>query len=92
MTILGLAESFETLNRPDSTRPGLARPELSLTAYFSERIRNTEVKFCYNLHSSLQLVLLKFWINIIESLKYYLLFSNVAILVIFSSFFIITFD
>ena len=32
MTILGLAESFKTMNRPDPT-------ETLLTAYFSEKIK-----------------------------------------------------
>ena len=43
MTILGLAESFKTMNQPGSVRP--TRPWRSLAAYFSESIKDREVKF-----------------------------------------------
>ena len=38
MTILGLAESFKTMNQPNPT-------VTLLTAYFSESIEDTDVKF-----------------------------------------------
>ena len=54
MTILGLTESFETMNQPGPTRPWR-----SLTAYFLESLKDRDVKFWHNLHSSLQFVLSK---------------------------------
>ena len=38
--------------------------ERFLTAYFSESIKDRDVKFLHNLHSSLQFMLSKFGINI----------------------------
>ena len=64
MTILGLAESFKTIIRPDP-----ARTWRSLTAYFSESIKDREVKFVLNLHSNLEFVLSKFGIDIFDSLE-----------------------
>ena len=61
MTILGLAESFKTLNRPDP-----ARPWRFLTAYFSESIKDMDVKFWHNLHSSLKFVISKFEVDIFD--------------------------
>ena len=72
MTILGLAESFKTMNRPD--RNGL----------FLGRYKDRDMKFGHNLHSSLQFVLTKFRINIFNS-WITALFGNVSISVIFSS-------
>ena len=40
MTIFGLAELFKTMNLPD-----MARPYRSLKAYFSERVKDKNVKF-----------------------------------------------
>ena len=45
MTIFGSAESFKTTNRPD---PGPGRPgptESVFDAYFSESLRDRDVKF-----------------------------------------------
>ena len=61
ITILGLAESFKTMNRPDSKR--------SLTVYFSESIQDSEIKFWHNFYSSLQFVLFKFGILIFDNLE-----------------------
>ena len=43
MTILGLAESFKTLNRPCPT-------VTLLTAHFSESVKDKDVNFQHNLH------------------------------------------
>ena len=40
MAILGLAESYKTIYRPDPTRP-----QRSLTAHFSESIKDMDDKF-----------------------------------------------
>ena len=60
MTILGqLAESFKTVNRPDPTVTffdgGL---------FFSKSIKDRDLKFQHNLHSSLQFILIKLGIDI----------------------------
>ena len=47
LTMLGLAESFIAMNRPEPT-------VTVLTASFSEDIRDRDVKFWHNIHSSLQ--------------------------------------
>ena len=62
MTIFRLAESFKTMNRPARLWP-------SLTAHFSESIKDKDVKFYHNLYLSLWFVLLKFRINIFDSLE-----------------------
>ena len=65
--ILGLDKSFKTMNRPNSIRPGPARPWRSqLTVCFSESIEDRDVKFWHNLCSSLQFML---WIDIFDSLE-----------------------
>ena len=65
MTILGLAESFNTMKRPDSSRPDSAQPDRIVpTAYFMEIIKVRYVKFCHNLHPCFQFVLLKFGFDI----------------------------
>ena len=61
MTIFELAESFKTMNRPDSTQHDPTRP------YFLESIKYGDVKFQHHLYSSLQLILSKFGIDIFES-------------------------
>ena len=60
MTILGLAKSFKTMNRPGPTITLLG-------AFFSERIKDKDVKFLHNLYSSLQFMLSTFGINIFDS-------------------------
>ena len=66
MTIIGLAESVKAMNRSGPTRP-----QSSLMAYFSESIKDKcrNGKFWHNLHSILQFLLLKFGIDILDSLK-----------------------
>ena len=53
MIIIGLAESFN----------------LFFTAYFTENIKGTDVKFWNNFDSSLQFVLLKFGMDIFDGLE-----------------------
>ena len=62
MTILELAKSFETLNGPDRT-------VTLFDGLFSESITDRDVKILHNLHSSLQLVLSKFGIDIFYSFE-----------------------
>ena len=62
MTILGQAESFETINRPD--------PTVTLfDGFFLGKYKDTNVKFSYNLDSSLQFMLFKFKIYIFHILE-----------------------
>ena len=61
MTILGLAESFKTMNPAQSKR--------FLTAYFSKTMKDKNVKSWHSLHSSLEFMLSKFGINIFDSLE-----------------------
>ena len=76
MTIFGLAESFKTMNRSDTAWSHLWR---YLIAYFSESIRDWDVKFQHNYHSSLYFVLYKFGINIFDSLENIGFFGNVTV-------------
>ena len=69
MTILGLTESFKTMNQPDQSQPDPARLGRFLTAHFSESIKDRDVKFLHKLHSSLQFMLSNFWIDFFDSLK-----------------------
>ena len=62
MTILGLAESFKTMNPPEPT-------VTPLTTYFSESKKYRDEKFCHKLHSNLQFVLMNFGIDILASLQ-----------------------
>ena len=55
MAILGLAESFKTVNRAGPSWPDPVRPWRYLTAYFLESIKEMGVKFWHNLDLSLQL-------------------------------------
>ena len=59
----------------------------SRTSYFSETIRDRNVKFWRNLHLSLQFVLFKFWFDIYDNFGNYEFFRSE---VISSVFFIIT--
>ena len=61
---LGPAESFEMMNRAGPTRP-----YRSLTAYFSENIKDRITKFWYNLDPSLKNMLFKFGVYIFPSLE-----------------------
>ena len=54
MTILGLAESFEMMNRSGTD---LTQQKSSLTAYFSEDIEDGNVKFSTFIQICLQFVL-----------------------------------
>ena len=54
MTILGLTETFKTMNEFIRAWPGTAEPERSLTAYSSESIWDKDIKFWLNLHPSLK--------------------------------------
>ena len=45
------------------------RTRRSLTAYFSESIEDKNVQFSHNLYSSLQFALLKFGIDIFDSVE-----------------------
>ena len=59
------------------------RPDLdgSLMSYFSEIIKDRDVKFCQNLFSNLQFVVSKLKINIFANFnENYALFGNVTIL------------
>ena len=49
--------------------PNLARPWYSLTAYFSESMKDRDVKFGHNFDSGLTIMLLKFGIDIFDSLE-----------------------
>ena len=75
MTILRLAESFKTKNRPGpthATQPGpiLTDPTIMFfEAYFSKSIKDGGLKCRQNFHSSLLLVLSKSGINIFDSLE-----------------------
>ena len=62
MTILELAESFETMNLSHPTR---SDRDALLKAYFSESIKYREIKFRHNLYFKL----LKFGIDIFDSLQ-----------------------
>ena len=65
MTILGLFESFEMMNRS-----GQAQPWRSLTVYLSESIKGKNVKIyvkIFTQFSSLQFVPLKFGIDVFDS-------------------------
>ena len=66
----------------------MTRPSRFLTSYFFENIRDRNVKFWYNLHSRLLLVLSKFRFDIFDSLET-MRFSERNNFIIF---FIITFD
>ena len=61
------------------------------TADFLRNIKDRDVNFLHNLNSSLQSVLSKLGIYIFDCFET-LLFGNVAISAIVSSFFILTFD
>ena len=93
ITILGIAESFKRWARPAWPDPTLPNPtRLDRNAIWRLISRELgDVKFWHNLHTSHQFVLLKFWIDIFDSLET-VLFGNEALSVIFRSFFIITFD
>ena len=67
MIILGLAELFETMDRPDSARPD--RRSHSLISYFSESIEDKELKFLHNFDFRHQIDLSKFGMDIFESLE-----------------------
>ena len=60
MTIIGLAESFKTMNWISPARRIPAQPWRSLTAHLSESIKDKDENFFHNLHTSLQFMLLKF--------------------------------
>ena len=45
MNIFELAESLKTMNQLHQTQPGPARPYRSLMVYFSESIKDMDVKF-----------------------------------------------
>ena len=67
MTILGLAESFKTVNRPGPTWPGS-----TLTLFdslFIGQYKDRNVKFWNNLHSRLRFLLSIFEIDIFDSLE-----------------------
>ena len=66
VTILELAESFKTMNRPNAARPD---PIRSLTAYFSESMQDKDMKLLHNLHSSLQFMVFKLGIDIFDSFE-----------------------
>ena len=59
MIILGLAESFKKMSRPDPNQPWR-----SLKTFFSEIIKDMDAKFGVNLNSSLQFELLQLKVNI----------------------------
>ena len=65
MTILGLSDSFITMNRLSPTR----RDRNAFWLPISENIEDRDVKFKHYLHSSLQFVLWKFEIDISDSLE-----------------------
>ena len=73
MTFLGIAESFKMMNpaRPDPVRfkPDPAAPCRSLTAYFSESMKDRDVQFLQNLYSSLKFMILRFGIDIFDSFE-----------------------
>ena len=62
MTILWLAESFKTMNWPDPT-------VTPFDGLFLGKYKYRESKFWRNLHLSLQFVILKFEIDICDSLE-----------------------
>ena len=62
MTILGLAESFKVMNRPDPT-------VTNFDGLFLGNMKDRDVKFLHNHHSRLQFVLLKLGIDISDSLE-----------------------
>ena len=53
----------------EPARPGPAQPWRSFMAYFSENMKDRDVKCCRNLYSSLQFVLSNFGIDIFHSLE-----------------------
>ena len=63
MTILRIAESFKTMNWIDPTI------KLFDGLFLGNDIKKGTLKFCYNLHSSLQFVFSKFGIDIFDSLE-----------------------
>ena len=67
MTISKLAESFKTMNRPDPAGSGLTVTLFEGLCLRKQKRRG--VKFWYNLHLSLQFVLLKFGNNIFDNLE-----------------------
>ena len=70
MKILGLPESFKTMNRRDLTRHIISdRPWRYFTAFFSESIKDNNVKFWLNLSYNFYLSLSKFGIDIYDSLE-----------------------
>ena len=68
MTILRLAESFKTMNRPDPTVTLFDRDVLWQVFDGTESVKDRHVNFQHNLYLSLQFVLLTFGIDIFDSL------------------------
>ena len=60
MTILGLAESVKTMNRPDPA---------DRTHLFTESINDRDVKFYHNIYSSFQFMISKLRIDNFDRLE-----------------------
>ena len=90
MTILGLAESFKAMNRTDLTRPNPTVPLID-GLFLGKYIRYGREILTLTLFKS-SICVIKIWNKYLRQFENYTLFGNVAISVIFSSFFIVTFD